>query len=230
MMNIQSTINNNSTPITQSTDNELVCQTRDGNDRAFEMIMRRHNQRLYRIARSILREDNEAMDVVQEAYVKAYYHLEQFKGPDGFISWLSRIVRNEAMMRIRKSKRIDYTLDDINSPDLDIESSDLEPLDHIANQQLRALLEEAIDRLDIEYRSVYMMRAIEQMNTAETAEVLELTEDVVKTRYLRAKRTLHKRLTTKLNESKLDVFEFAGENCNNIVQNVMLRITKPTHQ
>lgn len=222
-MDIESILTKN-TPINATTDYELILQVHKGNVGAFELIMRRYNQRLFRIARSILREDDEAMDVVQEAYLKAYSHLEQFKGPDGFTSWISKITRNEAMMRIRKSKRIEYTLDDFDDSYSEMESSELQPVEQIANQQLRKLLEQAIDALSMDYRSVYVMRAIEQLSTAETAKVLELNEDLVKTRYLRAKRVLQKTLAVQFKTVQLEAFEFAGERCDAIVNNVLTKL------
>jgi len=215
---------NTTTSSTSKRDSELVAQIREGHVDAFEIIMRRHNQRLYRIARSIVREDHEAMDVVQETYVKAYYQLHQFKGPEGFVSWLSRIASNEAMMRIRKSNRIDYTFDDPENKHLDMESPEPQPIDNIANQQLRKLLEDAIDNLTIDYRSVYVMRAIQQLSTLETARSLDITEDLVKTRYLRAKRSLQKVFETHLEKAELEVFEFAGQRCDSIVQAVLTRL------
>ncbi len=222
-MNMQPgfTIDTSTKSTDSATDSELVRCVREGEVNAFEIIMRRHNQRLFRIARSILREDHEAMDVVQEAYIKAYYQLHQFSGPDGFSSWLSRIVSNEAMMRIRKSRRISYTFDDPEYEHLDIESPDPQPMDDVANQQLRKLLEDAIDKLPVDYRSVYVMRAIQQLNTLETATSLDVTEDVVKTRYLRAKRALQKVFDTHLQKAELEVFEFAGLRCDSIVQTVL---------
>jgi len=207
-----------------ATDSELVARVREGEIDAFEIIMRRHNQRLYRIARSILREDHEAMDVVQETYVKAYYQLHKFKGPEGFVSWLSRIASNEAMMRIRKSRRIGYTFDDPEHKHPDMESPDPQPMDNLANQQLRKLLEVAIDRLPVDHRSVYVMRAIQQLSTLETAKSLDVSEDVVKTRYLRAKRSLQKVFESHLKKAGLEVFEFAGQRCDSIVQAVLKRI------
>ena len=206
---------------TLATDTELVNQVLVGRIEAFELIMRRHNQRLYRIARSILREEQEALDVVQDTYIKAYYNIGQFKGPEGFGSWLSRIASNEAMMKFRKSKRIEYTLDDPNYNQQENESHVLLPLDELANKQLRKLLEDAIDKLPRQYRSVYVMRAIQQLSTFETATSLDVTEDVVKQRYLRAKRALQKVFEIHLAKAELEVFEFAGSRCDSIVHGVL---------
>ncbi len=185
--------------------------------------MRRFNQRLYRIARSILHDEHEALDVVQETYIKAYYQLQQFKGPDGFASWLSRIATNEAIMRNRKSSRISYTLDDAENPQ-QLESPDPQPLDQLAAQQLRKLMESAIDKLPVDYRSVYVMRAVQGLSTRETATSLGHSEDVVKTRYLRAKRNLHKVFEGHMQRAGLDVYEFAGHRCDAIVQTVLERL------
>jgi len=225
-MDMQPTLTTNkSAKLTASaTDSELVARVHEGQIDAFEVIMRRHNQRLYRIARSILREHHDAMDVVQETYVKAYYQLHQFKGPEGFVSWLSRIASNEAMMRIRKSKYIEYTFDDPDFKHQDMESPVPEPMDDLANLQLRKLLENAIDNLPADYSSVYVMRAIQQLSTLETAITLDLTEDVVKTRYLRAKRSLEKVFEAHLEKAALEVFEFAGQNCDSIVRSVFTRL------
>jgi len=210
--------------IHSATDTELVLRVRCGELEAFEVIMRRHNQRLYRLARSILRDEHESMDVVQEAYVKAYYNLHQFKGVSSFASWLSSITCNEALMRIRKHKRIQYTLDDPNYANQDVESTDPEPMDEIAAQQLRKLLEKAIDTLPVDYRCVYVMRAIQHLSTNETAKSLGVSEQVVKTRYLRAKRTLRKVFEKHMEKAGLNVFEFAGERCDSVVQVVLERL------
>ncbi|MEE9397049.1 MAG: RNA polymerase sigma factor [Methylococcales bacterium] len=206
------------------TDSELVMRIRSGETKAFEIVMRRHNQRLYRIARSILRDEHESMDVLQEAYVKAYYKLDQFNGPNSFASWLSRIVSNEALMRIRKNGRIHYTLDDPMHSHQDIESSDPGPVDEVSAQQLRKLLEHAIDTLPVDYRSVYVMRAIHHLSTIETAKSLDVTEQVVKTRYLRAKRALRKIFEKHMEKADLKVHDFAGRRCNFIVRKVMGRL------
>ncbi len=207
-----------------TTDRDDVKKLRSGDIRAFERIMRRYNQRLYRIARSILQDEHEAMDVVQEAYIKAWYEIHQFKGPDGFASWLSRIAANEALMRLRQSKRIDYTLDDPMHKQPEPKSSDRAPLDALANQQLRKLLEEAIDSLPLENRCVYVMRAIQQLSTRETALSLELTEQAVKTRFMRARQALREVFEEHIEKASLEVHEFAGQRCDSIVKHVLDRL------
>jgi RNA polymerase sigma-70 factor (ECF subfamily) len=222
-MNLQTEIKTASTAKSTSTQTEMdeIKKVRAGDIKAFEHIMRRYNQRLYRIARSILKDEHEAMDVVQEAYIKAYYELHQFKGPDGFASWISRITRNEALMRIRKSQRIDYILDDPMNKQPEPESNSQPPLDSVASQQLRKLLEEAIDTLPLENRCVYVMRAIQQLSTRETASSLELTEQAVKTRFMRAKNELRKVFESHIEKAGLEVHEFAGDRCDFIVNSVL---------
>jgi RNA polymerase sigma-70 factor (ECF subfamily) len=202
-------------------DSEIITRVLDGNVAAFEIIMRRYNQRLFRIARSILKDEHEAMDAVQEAYVKAYYQLDKFNGPDGFASWLSRIVSNEALMRLRKSHRIKYTLDDPMNNESDELVFDIQPIDLVAAEQLRALLEKAVDQLPVGNRCVYMMRAVQQLSTKETALSLDVTEEVVKTRYLRAKRLLQEIFEEHIHKTGLSLHEFAGNRCDSIVTNVM---------
>ena len=207
-------------------DIDIITRVLDGNVNAFEIIMRRYNQRLYRIARSILKDEHEAMDVVQEAYVKVYYQLNTFNGPDGFASWLSRIVSNEALMRLRKSHRINYTLDDPMYNDNDEPVCDSQPIDLIAAEQLRHMLEKAVDQLPVGNRCVYMMRAVQQLSTRETAQSLDVTEDVVKTRYLRAKGLLQEIFEEHIEKTGLSLHEFDGNRCNSIVLNVMDRLKK----
>jgi RNA polymerase sigma-70 factor (ECF subfamily) len=202
----------------------LVKRVRGGDIAAFELIMRRHNQRLFRLARSIVREDDEAMDVVQDTYIKAFYQLEQFNGPVGFATWLSRITSNEAKMRLRKSNRLLYVLDEPDYELDEMKSTDQQPAERLATQQLRKLLEEAIDSLPVNYSCVYMMRAIQQLSTQETAMSLDISEDLVKTRYLRAKRILKEKFEYYLDQTGLTVHEFAGHRCDAIVKAVLMKI------
>lgn len=129
------------------------------------------------------------------------------------------------MMRIRKSRRIVYLSDDAEAKLTNSASQDIQPADYLAGQQLHKLIENAIDLLPISYRSVYVMRAIQQLSTSETALSLELSEDVVKTQYSRAKRALRKSIEVYLDSAGMQVFEFAGYRCDSIVKNVLKKIT-----
>lgn len=154
-------------------DYEVTQHVINGNKPIFEVLIRRYNNRLFRIARSILKQDEDAIDVVQESWIKIYSVLNQFNGPDGFGSWVSRITYNNALMKLRKPDLMDYhgELDmEENSSKFSATSAQYEPLDNLAQRQLSALLEQAIDRLPNTYRSVFMMRAIEQLNTQDTAD------------------------------------------------------------
>lgn len=205
------------------TEEQLIVAIKQGDEMAFEAIMRKYNQRLFRIARSILKDDDEAVDVVQDAYVTAYFKLDQYNGPSNFSSWISRIVSNEAMMRIRKSKRINYSIDSTDTSYDNMPSNEQQPLDHIASKQLRHLLEDAIDKLSVNYRCVYVMRAIQQLSTRETANSLDISEDLVKTRYSRAKKNLQKTFNQHIESTGLNVYEFLGERCDGIVATVLQR-------
>lgn len=211
-------------PRTGHDDDALVARLRGGDMKALEILMRRYNQLLFRIARSIVGEDDEAMDVVQETYVTAWYRLQQFHGAGSFAAWLCRIARNDAVTRLRKSQRMEFSIDD---PERDVPYAapvDEEPAHVLANQQLRRLLEEAIDRLPVDYRCVYVLRAVQQLSTAETALSLDISEDLVKTRFLRARRALQKTLDGHLKGAQLEVFEFAGHRCEAIVRGVLARL------
>jgi len=226
-MNIESmSVNKKTTDkaIAIESDIDVIRRVLDGEVNAFEVIMRRYNQRLYRIARSILKDEHEAMDAVQDAYIKIYYQLDTFKGPDGFASWLSRITSNEALMRLRKLHRINYTLDDPMHNDYDEPAHDAQPLDLIAEEQLRHMLEQAVDQLPVGNRCVYMMRAVQQLSTRETAQSLDVTEEVVKTRYLRAKRLLQKIFEGHVEKTGLGLHEFDGNRCDSIVLTVMTEL------
>ena len=203
-------------------DMELISQVRDGVVEAFEPLMRRYNQRLYRLSRSFCQDDADAMDILQDSYVKAYEKIEQFRGPEGFAGWISRIIRNEALMRIRRNMIVD--IQEIKE-DQAVELKQKGPLTILAQQQLAKILENAIDQLPPGYAEVYVQRGVQQLSTAETAQILALETDVVKTRYSRAKKMLRKGLEQQFKAAGMDVFEFAGNRCDAVVRNVLKRIS-----
>src|SRR5438552_6936405 len=177
------------------TDEEVVARVLDGDTAAFEIIMRRHNQRLYRAARAILRDDAEAEDVMQDAYVRAYQHLSQFAGRAKFSTWLTRIAVHEALARVQRRGRY-QALDDMqrNGDSMTFASTNPNPEQQLASAESNGLLERAILALPETYRTVLMLRDIEELSTAETAECLELTEDNVKVRLHRARALLRREL------------------------------------
>jgi RNA polymerase sigma-70 factor (ECF subfamily) len=205
-------------------DEELVRRVLAGEVAAYEVIMRRHNQRLYRALRAILRNDAEAEDVLQETYVRAYQHLRGFRGQSRFSTWLTRIAINEALARLRRRKRFSDLAggDEAKGDAMDrIESRNPDPEQQLLESETRHLLEAAIDALPEPYRIVFALREIEEMDTAEAAEYLELTEETVKVRLHRAKRMLRRDLCARTGSAGKEVFAFMGERCDRVVHSVL---------
>src|SRR5438105_9135451 len=163
------------------TDEEVVDRVRAGQTALYEIIMRRYNQRLYRVARAILRDDGEAEDVMQDAYVRAYQNLHQFAGKAPFSTWLTRIAVNESLARLKLRKRMDQLDGDeeIGGLSMSLTETALDPEATASAGELSQLLEAALLELPEHYRTVVMFRDVEEMNTAETAAALDLTEDNV---------------------------------------------------
>ncbi|TGQ52045.1 RNA polymerase sigma factor [Mesorhizobium sp. M1C.F.Ca.ET.193.01.1.1] len=202
---------------------------------AFRAIIKTHNQRLYRIARGVVRNDAEAEDIVQEAYMRAFANLEAFRGDASLATWLSRIVINEALGRLRKKKRIVAMPENpkariirfpLNPSDLN--SSDLNPGDDpertMAQRQILALVERATDSLPDVYRTVFVARVIEGLSIEETADLLGIRPETVKTRLHRARTLVRKALDDEIGPVLLDAFPFAGRRCERLTQAVMRRL------
>ena len=212
----------------QLTDEEVVGQVLAGQTALFEVLMRRHNERVYRAVRAILRDDREAEDVMQQAYVSAYFHLRQFNGHARFSTWLTRIAINEALARIRRSRR--YEPLEEGSPHAEAfmtSDADLDPERRAASGELRALLESAIDGLADGSREVFVLRQVEGMSTAEVADVLGVSEDVVKTRLSRARAALRRDLMERTGTTAPEVFRFYRPRCDRVVARVLERIAQP---
>ena len=192
---------------------------------AFRTIIKTYNQRLYRIARGILRNDAEAEDVVQEAYVRAFANLAAFRGDASLATWLSRIVINEALGRLRKRRR---TAAMPENPEARIIRFPLNPSDDpertMAQRQILALVERATDSLPDIYRMVFVARVIEGLSMEETADLLGLRPETVKTRLHRARSLLRKALDDEIGPVLLDAFPFAGRRCERLTQAVMKRL------
>lgn len=214
------------------TDMALVAQVRTGDGAAFATIMRRYNQRLYRVARGIVRDNAEAEDIVQEAYVCAYAKLDTFTGPAGFGAWLAKITANEALGRLRRSGRqvsFEAQSDRNDTGDshdfMDRLMSTLpDPERLAANGEIRDLLERAIDSLPDGFRATFMLRTVEQLSVAETAECLGIRQETVKSRYHRARALLQKSLSAEIGSATLSAFSFAGARCDRIVAVVSARL------
>ena len=210
------------------TDGELIEKIRAGKTALYESLMRRYNQRLYRIARVILRNPDEAEDVVQEAYVRAYTHLDQFAGAAKFSTWLTKIAIHEALARLHKRSRMgeaDSTKDTEKSGGIEsLKSTSQNPEEQIFEKQVLELLEAAVEALPDNLRSVFLMREIEEMSTAETAECLGLSESAVKIRLHRARKLLRQNLYSRVGAVSSQAFRFLGERCDRVIHAVMERI------
>ncbi len=210
-----------------SADMQLVRRalTRDGD--AFRTIIKTHNQRLYRIARGVVRNDSEAEDIVQEAYVRAFAHLDAFRGDASLATWLSRIVINEALGRLRKRRRT-ATVALPRNPQAEIIQFPLNPSDDpertMAQRQILQLVERATDALPDVYRTVFVARVIEGLSIEETADLLGVRPETVKTRLHRARVLVRKALDDEIGPVLLDAFPFAGRRCERLTAAVMKRL------
>jgi RNA polymerase sigma-70 factor (ECF subfamily) len=209
-------------------DAELAQRAARGDTKAFEAIMRLHNRALYRTARSITQNDADAEDAVQQAYIRAYEALPGFRGASALRTWLTRIVINEALERLRKRKRELQTFQSENVIDLESHrdmiydpAADETPERAAMRQQTRKLLERKIDELPSAFRSVFVMRALEEMSVEETAACLGIEEVTVRTRFFRARRMLRESLHSDVSFALDDAFAFDGERCDRIVHRVL---------
>ncbi|MDX8492299.1 RNA polymerase sigma factor [Mesorhizobium sp. VK22B] len=195
---------------------------------AFRAIIKTHNQRLYRIARGVVRNDAEAEDVVQEAYMRAFASLEAFRGDASLATWLSRIVINEALGRLRKRKRTVAMPAEAQIIRFPLNPNDLNPSDDpertMAQRQILGLVERATDSLPDVYRSVFVARVIEGLSIEETADLLGIRPETVKTRLHRARTLVRKALDDEIGPVLLDAFPFAGRRCERLTQAVMKRL------
>jgi len=214
-----------------SLDRDLCARVLNGELSAYEVVMRRYNQRLFRLARSIVTVDAEAMDVVQESYITAYQRLSELENPDALGGWLARIVRNTALMHLRKTRRY-QTMDESNFDKVlhltRPVQQQMRPDRELANAQLRQVLEDCIDELPDVFRSVFMLRAVEQCSVSVVAEILDIKEATVKTRFHRARMLLQEKLLDHGDAASIGIHEFAGHRCDTIVKNVLDRLRSDT--
>jgi RNA polymerase sigma-70 factor (ECF subfamily) len=214
--------------VAEPTDEEVVARVRGGDTSLFELLMRRHNQRLYRAVRAVLRDEAEAEDVMQQAYVSAFAHLDQFAGQAKFSTWLLRIGVNEALGRLRQRHRhlelLDQGGDDEDPAPLPLEANMPTPEDRAAGRELAGLLERTIDELPGGYREVLVLRLVEGLDTAETAAVLELGEEAVKQRLHRARGLVQKLIEARIGAAASAAFEFHAPRCDRVVAAVMARL------
>jgi RNA polymerase sigma-70 factor (ECF subfamily) len=221
-------------PLDTLDDRTLVELARNRDEAAMRLIMERHNRRLYRTARSVLNDDAEAEDVVQETYVRAFIHLDGFRGEARLSTWLTRIALNEALGRLRR-QRLTVELKDVDAISdqgasrvifLPSARHDKDPECAAAQAEIRRLLERAVEQLPDHFRVVFMLRDIEEMSIEETASHLGLRPETVKTRLHRARHLLRKSLHDTLSSTLTGVFPFAGARCARITSTVLERLAE----
>ncbi len=207
-------------------DSEIVPRVVAGEVALFEVLMRRHNPRVYRAIRSILRDEAEVEDAMQQAYLQAYSHLSEFQGASSFATWLVRIAMNEALARLRRRERL-VPMDELPESADDGAERPGSPEDGAAAREAMTLLEKAIDRLPVHYRTVYMLREVEQMSTAEAARALDLSEEAVKIRLHRARLALRDLLAEEIGQTAPTAFPFLAPRCDRVVAGVLAAIRGP---
>jgi len=205
---------------TPMTDEQVIARVRAGETELFEVVMRRYNQRLYRVSRSILHDEAEAEDVMQQAYVNAYLHLDQFEERSSFATWLTKIAVYESLARARRRSRfqsIDSTSEGESGTMDALKSTEADPERQASLDEVGRVLEAAIEALPEHYRTVFVMRDVEGMSTAETAGSLDLAEETVKTRLHRARLSLRQTLYERAGLAAPGAFPFNAARCDRVV-------------
>jgi RNA polymerase sigma-70 factor, ECF subfamily len=221
--------------LSRADDAVLADRMGKGDHAAFEAVMRRFNGRLFRVARAILRDDAEAEDALQDAYLDAYRHSAEFRGTAALGTWLTRIVINHALMRVRKQKRdrvvLPFSARDSQHPDpadTDVTDDRTEsPQSAVLRAEIRRVIEQRLDELPVAFRTVFVMRDVEDMTVQETADCLGIPAATVRTRLFRARALLREALARDLDLAAIDVFSFAGERCDRIVAGALARARLP---
>jgi RNA polymerase sigma-70 factor (ECF subfamily) len=206
-------------------DDSLIGRIRAGDTACFEALMRRHNERIYRTVRAVLGDDADVEDVMQQAYVSAFQHLDAFEGRARFSTWMTRIAINEAYARLRRRHRnqpAPWEEDDAMADEP--EATGPTPEQVAAHREMHALLERAVDTLSLPNRTVFVLRAVEGLTTSETAECLKISEDAVKTRLHRANEALRGWLAAQIGGTVHEAFRFYRPRCDAVVGQVMARI------
>jgi RNA polymerase sigma-70 factor (ECF subfamily) len=209
-------------------DEEVIRRVRTGEAELFEVLMRRYNQRLYRVSRAIVRDEAEAEDVMQQAYVNAYVHLDQFEDRAKFATWLTRIAVHEALARVRR--RFRQAEVDMGEGDMELRSRTPDPERQAFAGEVRRALESSLDSLPAIYRSAFILRDVEGLSTAEAAECLSVTEDTVKTRVHRARALLREELLERAGLAANDAFPFLVPRCDRMVAAVLARLDITPHR
>ncbi len=206
-------------------DEEVVRRVLGGEPALFEVLMRRHNQRVFRAVRSVLRDERECEDAMQQAWLDAYAHLGQFQGTAAFSTWLTRIALNEALGRVRRSRPGPTSVPTEEGELMGTAARD--PERRASDRELGRMLEEAVDELPEGYRRVFVLREVDGMSTADAAAVLGVSEAVVKVRLHRARLALRDRLYARAGPAAPGIFTFLGARCDRMVAGVLGRILGP---
>jgi RNA polymerase sigma-70 factor (ECF subfamily) len=215
-------------------DRALAALVAAGNRLAFEQMMRRYNRRLYRLARATLRDDADAEDAVQDAYLAAYRKIGKYRGDAALATWLSRLVLNECLGRQRRQRRRDKIAPMVGMVDtsaggeveqdvMDTRSS-VSPDKAAMRAEIRALIERRVDALPEPFRLVFVLRCVEELSVEETAQCLGIPEATVSSRHFRARGLLRESLAKDIDLAERDVFSFAGKRCDRIVATVLARL------
>jgi RNA polymerase sigma-70 factor, ECF subfamily len=213
-------------------DEEIVKRVRAGDSAMFELLMRRHNQRVYRVVRAVVKDEADVEDVMQQAYINAFTHLHQFENRSQFSTWLIRIALHEAFGRRRKTQRAQTTtarkpsdVDDDPGAFMDtLTSPEADPERRAYAQELHRVLEAAVDTLPEGYRAVFMLRDIEGLSTSETGQGLGLGDEAVKTRLHRARAMIRRAVTARIGEVAAGAFQFHAPRCDRVVSAVLARV------
>ena len=197
-----------------------------GDRASFELLMRRYNRRLYRLARSVMRDDAEAEDALQEAWLSAYRSIGQFRSDSTLSTWLSRMVLNECLGRLRKSARRQNVIPMVASDDMDTMTPDDGdvPYKTLVRSEMRALIEKKLDELPEDFRIVFVLRAVEELSVEETAACLDIPEATVRSRHFRARGLLRESLAREIDIAERDLFDFGGVHCHRLVAAVTARL------
>lgn len=209
----------------EETDESLVTRARAGDSAAFELLMRRHNQRVFRVVRSVLRDTDDIEDVIQQAYMQAFLHLDQFGGNARWSTWLCRIAINEALARLRQRGRF-VSIEAVSEEAMAnlSKGSGGDPERTASGREFSKMVEQAIDELPDIYRSVLILREVEGMTTEETASVLDVQTDVIKTRLHRARASLRDAIEGRIGEQMQSSYTFGNERCDRVVAAVLARL------
>lgn len=211
-------------------DRSLACRVAAGDHQAFELLMRRHNRRLYRLARATLRDGADAEDALQEAYLAAYHSIGSYRGDAALSTWLSRLVLNECLGRLRRAKRRDKIVPIRGGDALETEqlvSMDARkdaPDETTMRAEVRALIERRLDQLPEEFRLVFVLRSVEELSVEEAAQCLGIPEATVRSRHFRARSLLREALAQDIDLAERNVFSFGGAHCDRIVGAVLGRL------